>query len=171
MSKITYSNKVSLNPQPSIADINKCTADDMNEIKTVVNTNDDNTTANTTAITNLQTYSTNEVDTGKTWVDGKKIYRKVLTGTTTTTNAAFSISHGISNFGIVMIDNKSFVKSTGGGNTFIYPVNCPPNVSSDYNARPIRAYINNENVSLYIGAYNGYTSFDYAIILEYTKTS
>ena len=78
MSKITYSNKVTLNPQTSIADINKVTADDMNEIKTVVNTNDDNTTANSTAITNLGNYSTTEVNTGKKWFDGKDIYRKVF---------------------------------------------------------------------------------------------
>lgn len=37
MAKITYNNKVALNPQPSIADINKVTDADMNEIKTSVN--------------------------------------------------------------------------------------------------------------------------------------
>ena len=30
-------------------------------------------------------YSTSEIDTGKTWIDGKKIYRKVLTSTTPAT--------------------------------------------------------------------------------------
>lgn len=39
MAKITYSNKSTLNPQPSVANTNKVTSDDMNEIKTVVNTN------------------------------------------------------------------------------------------------------------------------------------
>lgn len=39
MAKITYDNKVALNPQPSIADINKVTDADMNEIKQVVNEN------------------------------------------------------------------------------------------------------------------------------------
>ena len=39
MAKITYSNKETLNAQPSIADKNKVTSDDMNEIKSVVNTN------------------------------------------------------------------------------------------------------------------------------------
>lgn len=37
MAKITYTNKVTLNPQPSIADENKVTSGDMNEIKSVVN--------------------------------------------------------------------------------------------------------------------------------------
>lgn len=37
LNKITYDNKVALDPQPSIANVNKCTADDLNEIKSVVN--------------------------------------------------------------------------------------------------------------------------------------
>jgi hypothetical protein len=36
---ITYDNKVTLNENSSIADINKCQASDMNEIKAVVNNN------------------------------------------------------------------------------------------------------------------------------------
>lgn len=41
MSKITYANKVALYENSDIADINKVKADDMNEIKTCVNNNDD----------------------------------------------------------------------------------------------------------------------------------
>ena len=37
LNKITYNNKVSLNPQPSIANENKVSDADMNEIKSVVN--------------------------------------------------------------------------------------------------------------------------------------
>lgn len=37
LTQITYTNKETLNEQPSIADINKVTADNMNEIKSVVN--------------------------------------------------------------------------------------------------------------------------------------
>ena len=37
LNKITYSNKVSLNPQPSVANENKVSDADMNEIKSVVN--------------------------------------------------------------------------------------------------------------------------------------
>lgn len=42
MSKITYSDKVTLNENPNVADVNKVKADDLNEIKNVVNANDDN---------------------------------------------------------------------------------------------------------------------------------
>ena len=41
MSKITYTDKVTLNENPNVADINKVKASDMNEIKNVVNANDD----------------------------------------------------------------------------------------------------------------------------------
>lgn len=37
MSLITYENKVALNENPQIADINKVTADDMNQIKSAIN--------------------------------------------------------------------------------------------------------------------------------------
>ena len=41
MSKITYTDKVTLNENPNVADVNKVKASDMNEIKNVVNANDD----------------------------------------------------------------------------------------------------------------------------------
>jgi len=40
MAQITYANKVKLNDDPNIPDINKVTDDDMNEIKSIVNGND-----------------------------------------------------------------------------------------------------------------------------------
>lgn len=50
MAKITFEDKVALNVNSDIADINKVNDSDMNEIKNVVNTNDDNTTSNTNNI-------------------------------------------------------------------------------------------------------------------------
>lgn len=66
LSKITYDNKVSLNPQPGVAEVNKVTDANMNEIKSVVNDLVDTTT-----------YSTTEKRIG-TWTDGKPLYRQVL---------------------------------------------------------------------------------------------
>lgn len=95
MSKITYENKVALNVNSDIADINKCNASDLNEIKEVVNANDDivgdlaqlNTTEKSNLVgainevlsndTAKGTYSTNETVVG-TWIDNKPIYRKVI---------------------------------------------------------------------------------------------
>jgi hypothetical protein len=92
MAKITWTNKTTLNPQPSIARENKCTDADLNEIKSVVNTNDDNVgdltnldTTDKSSIVNATNelygnyeYSTSETDTGKKWIDSKPIYRKVI---------------------------------------------------------------------------------------------
>lgn len=58
MAKITYENKVALNVNSDIADVNKCNATDLNEIKNVVNENDDNTTNNSNAIENLSNLNT-----------------------------------------------------------------------------------------------------------------
>lgn len=58
MAKITYENKVALNVNSDIADVNKCNATDLNEIKQVVNENDDNTTKNSNAIGNLSNLNT-----------------------------------------------------------------------------------------------------------------
>lgn len=42
MAKITYEDKVALNVNADVADVNKCNASDLNELKNVVNENDDN---------------------------------------------------------------------------------------------------------------------------------
>ena len=57
MSKIGFTDKVALNENASIPDINKCKASDMNEIKRVVNENDDNVGD----LTNLVTPNKNNI--------------------------------------------------------------------------------------------------------------
>lgn len=65
MSKITYANKVAINENAEISDINKVTDSDMNEIKTVVNNNDDELITINTKLTNItgQILWTNEYPT------------------------------------------------------------------------------------------------------------
>lgn len=46
--------------------------------------------------TEVETYSTNEVNTGQTWIDGKPIYRKVVNGSVPTTSSnGTDVSSGI----------------------------------------------------------------------------
>lgn len=52
------------------------------EIEGVVHPVEDRTARQT--VEKLTTYSTTEQDTGKTWIDGKKIYRRVINETQTT---------------------------------------------------------------------------------------
>lgn len=58
MAKITYTDKVTTNPIPAVADVNKVTAADMNEIKTIVNGLDDEASANTAKLAGIETNAT-----------------------------------------------------------------------------------------------------------------
>ena len=60
MAKITYETKEALNENAEILDKYKCNAADLNEIKSVVNTNDDENTTNTTNIGTLANLSTTD---------------------------------------------------------------------------------------------------------------
>ena len=91
MAKIQFENKVALNENANIPDVNKCKATDMNEIKSVVNGNDDlvgdlsmlNTTNKSSIVEAINevyqnnVYSTDEIVIGKT-KDGKNVYRKII---------------------------------------------------------------------------------------------
>ena len=89
MQTISYTNKTALNMNSSIADVNKCNASDLNEIKSVVNTNanecGDASNLNTIDKTTLVN-AINEVNTG---LESKQA--TILTGTSlpgTVTNGA-----------------------------------------------------------------------------------
>ena len=94
LTKISYTNKETLNPQVSIADKNKCTSGDLNEIKSVVNDAIDQVDANkldiATIISDINSinndifqlhkginYSTTEQQIGY-WIDGKPLYKITL---------------------------------------------------------------------------------------------
>ena len=60
----------------------KKTSETTPTMASVVNTTNSSTTDAYSCdyVNKLQTYSTSETDTGKRWIDGKKIYRKTFTG-------------------------------------------------------------------------------------------
>lgn len=65
MAQITYANKVALNENPEVADINKVKDSDMNEIKQVVNDNYNNT---------IQITDTEPTDSdNKIWIDTNEV--------------------------------------------------------------------------------------------------
>ena len=165
---ITYDNKVALNENPSVADINKVTDDDMNEIKSVVNnnasetsTNTTNITTNTTKITNLQTYSTSETNTGKTWINNKPIYRKVIAFGSMPNNSLKTIAHGISNLGeTIRLYGMAFKTDTKRSLTIPDP---EPSAEITCNVT---------NTDIYITTHNDRSAFnDSFICIEYTKTT
>lgn len=75
MSLISYQDKVTLNPKPDIAEINKVTADNLNEIKNTVNSNSTNTNNNFSEV-----YSTSKTyNVGDYCIYQDKLYRCITT--------------------------------------------------------------------------------------------
>ena len=172
MAVITYDNKSTLNPQPSVADANKVTSGDMNEIKSVVNTNYEEvgditnlTTIDKSSIVNAvnelkggEVYSTSEVKTNKVWIDGKPIYRKVLTGSTPSSSVTSwtilatipNLDAAINIYGALEGTSKNFVPR--------------------YESNSFYFILSAENTDIkYKEA--GYNSKNYHIVVEYTKTT
>lgn len=71
-------------------------------------------------ITNLTTYSTEEVKTGKTWIDGKPLYRKTIVlpnGTGTTAEKTYNMSEfGLENIEMMSLESPSYYTLIGAGN-------------------------------------------------------
>ena len=140
MSKITYTDKVALNVNSDIADINKVNASDLNEIKNVVNTNDDNmgllSNLNTTnkssmvnainEVNNKFNYSTEEQVIGK-WIDGKPLYRKIVFGNVPQSDNYPTVATGITNLDKVVSislvlaygDNRQYFTSVRYNNYYL----------------------------------------------------
>ena len=104
--KIQYVDKETLYNLTSIPDKNKCTADDLNEIKQVVNNNADEL-ANAKGQVE---YSTTEKVIG-TWIDGKPVYRKVVEIGALGNNGTKTVPHGISNLKQVVHTEYNWVDS------------------------------------------------------------
>lgn len=110
----------------------------------------------------LVNYSTSEVDTGVKWIDGKTIYRKVITTNLTSTSNRIVrtlSSLGLNNIGTI-IELNSFLQ----GNP----------KEQDYYAGSddrLRTLINNEGLTIEVG--NSYPTRPVTIytIVEYTKTT
>ena len=123
MSKITYTDKVPLYENTDIADINKVKADDMNEIKNVVNANDDkfnytqeelNEIKNVVNANDDKFNYTQEEQIIGTWIDGKPIYKKVIKVTSIdSANNNYDVAISISNLNeIVNIGGTIKIKGT-----------------------------------------------------------
>ena len=174
MAKIAYANKVALNPQPSVADKNKVKASDMNEIKSVVNTNygeaGDITNLKTTdkssivnainELKNAETYSTSEIKTNKVWIDGKPIYNKVITGTLPTTNYSTFIT--VANLDTPISENILITMADSSKLRLPF-VNLINNKYCDY-------YIMGNNYNVHFSV-DEYKNRPFVAIVEYTKTT
>ena len=112
-------------------------------------------------------YSTTEVVTNKIWVDGKQIYRKVITGTNSS-STSFTVSLGITNVDqFVNIDARllrtgDYTQNSNIGQYYW--------TSTDY----WNCYLStpsSKQLTIRGGSDWPKRPYDYAIILEYTKTT
>lgn len=106
-------------------------------------------------------YSTSEVDTGFTWVDGKTIYKKTVSCGTLPNNSTTTTPHGISNLELV-VKFEGFAYD----GTNIAPL---PLVATN-GAYNVQVSVNATNISLTDGADRSSYTTSY-ITLYYTKTS
>ena len=101
MAKITYEDKVALYENADIADVNKCKADDMNEIKSVVNGIDTATNTNKTNIgtlSNLTTSSKTNLVSAINEVNSYTLRPTILYSNSSGTRGTISLSDYFSNY-------------------------------------------------------------------------
>lgn len=109
-------------------------------------------------------YSTEETNTGSTWINGKPIYRKVVSIGSLPNNTAVTINHGISNIEYVVNSSLTWYDTTD---------NCwwqdrrwdSTTVVITYNVNPTTIWINGGGVN-----WNRRTKDTY-VTIEYTKTT
>ena len=98
MAQITYDNKVALNENPSVADINKVTDDDMNEIKTTINAN--------TPVGCINLYAGSTAPTGWLICDGSAISRTTYANLFSVIGTTYGTGDGSTTFNIPNLKGK-----------------------------------------------------------------
>lgn len=109
------------------------------------------------------TYSTSEVKTTKTWIDGKPIYRKVIPFTMPNDSNTTGFNHNISNLDYV-VDLRLICKANDTSNTQRMP--------SIYVSSSLYMYMYIQNTSF--GVHNAFSDMygqQAYMIIEYTKTT
>lgn len=111
-------------------------------------------------IEKLEKYSTDEVDTGKKWIDGKTIYRKTIVGTSKITQGS-TIDHNVSNIG----EYRTVINACFYSNNNVWN-----QTYANQNSFVFVDAINSTNISFNIGT-SWSNLFIPKITIEYTKTS
>ena len=107
-------------------------------------------------------YSQNEIDTGKIWIDGKKIYRKVVNYGVLPNNTEVKKEHNIKDINeIVSVKGITFLSDEG----FFLPI--PYSLDATGN---IGLAVSKTQISIITYA-NRTNCINTYIILEYTKTT
>ena len=115
------------------------------------------------AVAKAMSYSTSEVNTGKKWIDGKPIYRKVV-DCGALPNATYKyVNHNISNLEAFI--NISVISSTASGSGTMLPYVNPNILTTQISYTYSKTQIELRTATDYSSYINTYA------ILEYTKTT
>ena len=105
-------------------------------------------------------YSTGETLTNKTWIDGRPIYRKVISCGALPNNTTKTVAHGVTYSRITLIDGYAFNPTT---TETLQLTNSHPSVVSN-----IGLYVTGANITLATGTDRSAFT-ETMVILEYTK--
>ena len=108
------------------------------------------------AVADSLSYSTQEVKTGGTWIDGKPIYRKVVDIGTLTDTTSKTVPHNIQNLNKVLETKLVANDSTN-------------YIVCNFGGKELKVYIDAANVI--ITSDNNFTGYSGYVIIEYTKTT
>ena len=92
MAQITYDDKVALNENPSVAEINKVTDDNMNEIKDTINTN--------TPVGSINLYAGSTAPTGWLICDGSAVSRTTYANLFSVIGTTYGTGDGSTTFNL-----------------------------------------------------------------------
>lgn len=98
MAQITYDNKVALNENPSVAEINKVTDNNMNEIKTTINTN--------TPVGCINLYAGSTAPTGWLICDGSAVSRTTYANLFSVIGTTYGTGDGSTTFNLPNLKGK-----------------------------------------------------------------
>lgn len=114
----------------------------------------------------MHEYSTTEKEVG-TWIDGSKVYEKVIEGGTAPAQGAIkSITHGITDLDLTL-ELTGFAIRANDGFTLLLP-----NISRGNTAAQTSLSINSTSVSINNGSASDLnTNFTIYLIVRYTKTA
>lgn len=114
-----------------------------------------------------RSYSTEETVTGKTWIDGKPIYRKVINFGALPNTSTKTVAHNLSNAIFLRIYGVAYASNIP--NTYYYPL--PYSTCSTVGvARNIELAVDGTNVEIVTGADRSSLDTTY-VVLEYVKTT
>ena len=160
MAKIQFENKVALNENASIPDVNKCKVTDMNEIKSVVNENDnlvgDLSTLNTTNKSSI-VGAINEIYQNNAYSSDEIVIGKTLTAKTPTDEGTWVL--------VASLPKNIKIKKFDGILNEYLPF--PTYVNSNYYiATQFLDTTANTGIQLYV---KGYTNTNVEMTIEYIK--